>query len=725
MNAHDELIGNVDRIIFHNEQNGFMIFVIALPKQKMVTVTGYVPAIQAGQEVHLKGAWIMHPKFGRQFEAQSCSSKLPTGIVGLRKYLGSGMIKGIGKTYAEKLVNHFGEKILDIIDKHPERLSEVPGIGAKRVEQIAVAWKDQKEISSLMVFLQDKGVSPSLAVKIYKKYGHSSSAIVQENPYRLCEDIWGIGFKSADQVAQKMGFAPGSIARIKAGLLHVVTESTNFGHLYVELAQLKKKAQEILDLDETAAGTIKNALHQLHDEQKIKLLTHNNTHYITKSLLYFTEKGVSNKLQNLVANESLHSFNAQKIYQQLRIEKNGFSLNEDQQHGIVTALQNKVTIITGGPGTGKTTLIKSLLTVLEEHHVRYRLAAPTGRAAKRIIEGTGRQAATLHRLLDFDPSNGQFKHNEQNALSLDFLIVDEASMIDIFLVHSLLRALPLQAHIIFIGDIDQLPSVGAGNVLNDMIASKEIPFVRLTKIFRQAQDSMIVINAHRINRGEFPTSQGPSKKKDFFFIKEENPENVVGHLRSIFSRRLAQNRILPSNANVLVPMNRGIVGAFKLNQDLQQMLNGKPTKQQIMHAGTVFKQYDRVMQIRNNYDKLVFNGDIGSIEQIDVEERQITVNFDNRSVTYEPHEFDELVLAYALSIHKSQGSEYDAVIVPIFMQHFMLLQRNLIYTALTRAKKLCIFIGQPKALAMAIKNNKGVQRTTFLQQFLTSDLIAR
>lgn len=668
----------------------------------------------------------MHAKFGRQFDASSCVSQLPESIGGLKKYLGSGLIKGIGKVYAEKLVNHFGVEVLTIIDQYPERLQEVDGIGAKRFDQIVHSWRDQKEISNLMVFLQEKGVSTAHALKIYKKYGKESIALVTENPYRLAEDIWGIGFKTADTIAQKLSVEKHSPKRIKAGIVFAIGEATSKGHLYCELDSLKEEVVVLLELEqEMSHSLIKNCLHELYDQDKIKLITFQNEHFVTLNQYYFSEKGIASKLKRLLEESSGYAFDLDAIYRKISQDSRSICLNEDQQKGIMMCLQKKVTVITGGPGTGKTTLIKKLLEVLDEYGLVYRLAAPTGRAAKRIMEGTGQYAVTLHRLLEFDAHAMNFTHNEQNALKLNFLIIDEASMVDTFLAHALLKAVPSHAHVLFIGDCDQLPSVGAGNFLNDMIASGVIPTVRLTQIFRQAQDSMIIINAHRINQGEFPTSFLPDVRKDFFFIKEENPEMVIDHIRKIFNHTLPKFGIKQDDAALLVPMNRGIVGTIKLNQDLQMMLNPNPELKSLQFGGTIFKVGDKVMQIRNNYDKSVFNGDCGIIEDIITEDRSIKVLFIERTVEYEVDELNELVLAYALSIHKSQGSEYDAVIVPIFMQHFMLLQRNLIYTAITRAKKLCIFIGQSKAVGMAVKNNKTVRRITFLQQYLTTDLACR
>jgi exodeoxyribonuclease V alpha subunit len=724
----ESLQGIVDRVIYQNQENGFTVFVVKVNAKDSITVKGSVPAINVGEQVLVRGSWNMHQKFGKQFDMQSCEKQAPTSILGLKKYLGSGLIKGIGPVYGDKLVAAFGEKVLEIIDKYPERLMSVPGIGSKRVATIIAAWKDQKEISNIMVFLQNKGISATYAVKIYKQYKENAIAVIEENPYRLAQDIWGIGFKSADQIAQKSGIAVDCKRRITAAILHVIQTAASDGSLYIQLDELKKDMAELLELElEAIQQTTKCALHELYNADKIKLLTHNDIHYITLPMFYFSEKGIAHKLDKMITSPSHHMFDIPHVQQLLQEQSSAgqLLLNEQQQEGVLACLQNKVTIITGGPGTGKTTLIKKLLMLLDLKQVKYALAAPTGRAAKRITEGTERPAYTLHRLLDFDVSTMSFRYNESRQFAVDFLIVDEASMIDVFLAHALIKALPLSAHLIIIGDVDQLPSVGAGNFLNDMIASQKIKVVGLKHIFRQAQNSLIVVNAHRINNGESLVYEQENTRKDFIFIKEDNPENIPLHLETIFSKALHRYGIHKDDAIVLTPMHRGVAGTQKLNHDLQQMLNKDHNGQALVYAGAHFYIGDRVMQLRNNYDKNVFNGDIGVIETIDTEDKTMKVRFFENLIDYEMSDLNELVHAYAISIHKSQGSEFSAVVIPIFMQHFMMLQRNLLYTAVTRAKKLCIIIGQSRAVAMGIKNKKNSERLTFLQQFLTTDLVCR
>lgn len=727
MHETESIHGIVDRIVFHNNENGFAVFIIQLNAKQTATVKGHIPSLTPGQQISVSGSWIMHPKFGKQFDAKSCTAQIPTSIIGLKKYLSSGLVKGIGPVYGEKLVNFFGEQVLEVIDKTPDRLKEVPGIGEKRIEKIVTAWKDQKEISHIMVFLQEKGISSVYATKIYKHYRAHAIEVILENPYRLAQDIWGIGFKTADQIAQNIGIAPTCKKRITAAILHTIQTAAGDGHLYCELTQLKQQTATLLEIEfETIEHTIKLALHDLHNTDKIKLITHHDIHYITLPSFYYSEKGVAQKLENILQYPSHCTFDIEKISNQLRTQpnKNDIDLNEDQQHGILACLQNKVTVITGGPGTGKTTLIKKLLTILDDNKTVYRLAAPTGRAAKRISESTSKPATTIHRLLEFDVSIMGFTRNENNALVVDYLIIDEASMIDIFLAYALIKALPSHTHLLLIGDIDQLPSVGAGNFLHDIIESKKITTITLTTIFRQAQNSLIIINAHRINNGQMPTTAKDNTVRDFIFIKEDDPQNIPLHLHEIYTKALPRLGIRSEESILLTPMHRGVAGTQKLNHDLQQMLNGSENKH-ILYNGAQFKIDDRVMQLTNNYDKLVFNGDIGIIEEVDSEEKLLTIRFFDRLIQYDSTELNELVHAYAISIHKSQGSEFSVVIIPIFMQHFMMLQRNLIYTAITRAKKLCIFIGQTRAIAIGVKNNKNVERITFLQQFLTSDLKCR
>ncbi len=724
-----ELVGTIDKVIFKSAENGFSVVAVKVNARESVLVRGCLPDLHAGTNVVLKGVWQFHAKFGRQFDVQQCDTTLPASASGIEKYLSSGLIKGIGPKFAEKLVARFGEKTLEVIDKTPKLLFEVTGVGPRRVQLIIDAWQDQKEIARVMLFLKSKDVSTAFAVKIYKAYGNQSLEKMEENPYRLVDDIWGVGFKTADQIALKLGLATDAPARVKAAIQFVLTDVTSDGHLYLEVSAVKEQVVELLGLEHgKCQELLKVALTDLFQLDKVKLLSVNEKHYLSLPKFYFSEKGIANRILYLLEQQSLSDrFNIDAIYKTIsRPDAKGVELNENQQRGILACLQRKVTVITGGPGTGKTTLIRRLIEVLEDSRIRFRLAAPTGRAAKRMFESTGRNTETLHRLLEFTPATMGFSRNEQNALDLEFLIIDEASMIDVFLMHSILKALKGNVHLVLIGDVDQLPSVGAGNVLNDIIDSAKVEVMRLTQIFRQAQDSMIIVNAHRVNNGEFPQSSQQGSKKDFTFIKEDVPENIFALLRDIYTKRLPAAGIAVEDAVVLVPMNRGTVGTLRLNQELQMILNpGDDPQRQIMRFGQAYKIGDRVMQIRNNYDKFVFNGDMGKIIGLDHVDQKMMIHFGDRELEYDFAELNELVLSYAVSIHKSQGSEFQAVIIPIFMQHFILLQRNLIYTAITRAKKLCILIGQTKAIAMGIKNDKGVERTTFLKEFLTSDIQAR
>jgi exodeoxyribonuclease V alpha subunit len=722
---HDQITGIIDRILFQNSETGFSVFIINSKKNDPVTVTGNFVGIQAGQEIHIQGSWAFHPKFGKQLQATSYSTALPTSLVGIKKYLSSGFIKGIGPVYAQRIVEVFKEETLNIIDKEPDRLFHIEGIGKKRVEQIITSWGDQKYIAKIMVFLQEKGVSSAFATKIYKKYGHEAIAKLTQNPYRLTEDVWGIGFKTADKIAQNMGFATGSSERIQAGILYTLKQENNNGHCYQEIQELKDKTFLLLEIDaDLHQHQMKHALTNLYHQDHIKLLTYAEKHFVGLSSIYGCEKAISQKILELLERKIKHELDPNKLYKDLQ-KVMTTDLNIDQQQGILQSFNHRISIITGGPGTGKTTLVKALIRLLELHNISYKLAAPTGRAAKRLMEGTSRHATTIHRLLEFDPATMRFVHDDKNSLKTDFLILDETSMIDVFLAHSIFKAVSLDTHVIMIGDVDQLPSVGPGSILKDLIETKTVPCTKLTQIFRQAQNSMIIQNAHKINLGEFPTTALEDCKKDFYFIKQDEAEQCFETIKNILLKTISHHGIKISDTTILTPMNKGIVGTQSLNHMMQQLLNPDENKPYLTFMGTVYRQDDRVMQIKNNYDKNVFNGDIGFIRDINREDNQMSVEFDGITVIYESDEINELTLAYAITIHKSQGSEYDAVIIPIFMQHFMLLQKNLIYTAITRAKKLCFFIGQSKAIAMGIKNNKQQKRITFLQQFITEHLTCR
>jgi exodeoxyribonuclease V alpha subunit len=691
-------------------------------KKELTTIIGNLSGINPGESLKLTGKWVHNKRFGEQFQVETFEVTVPATLLGIQKYLASGLIQGIGPIMSERIVEKFGLHTLEIIEKTPERLSEVEGIGPKRISMITKAWEEQKEIKEIMIFLQGHGVSAAYSAKIYKQYGNQSIEIVRENPYRLAHDIYGIGFITADKIAQNLGIDRNSLIRAKAGLLYVLNQLTEEGHVYYPENQLIHKAKEILNVDEEI---IILAVRELSKEKELILEDLDPEGHLRAAFLvpfYVAETAVAQRLMNLKGSPS----NIRPIHPEKAIEwvqqKLNIELAQRQEEAVLLAATSKVLIITGGPGTGKTTIITAILRIFQQLKLRILLAAPTGRAAKRMNEATGWEAKTIHRLLEYSPHKGGFKKNQDDPLEADVVIIDETSMVDTLLMYHLLKAIPSHAHLILVGDVDQLPSVGPGNVLKDIIRSGRFTVVTLTEIFRQAQESMIVVNAHKVNQGQFPILKEIERpeKTDFQFIQEEDPEKILQNILDLCSEKIPRDfRFHPlREIQVLAPMHKGIIGVANLNIELQKRLN--PGQSGITHGTWNFRLGDKVMQIINNYDKDVFNGDIGWISKIDPEEREVVIDFDGRPVPYDYSELDEVVLAYAVSVHKSQGSEYPVVILPVVTQHYMLLQRNLIYTGITRAKKLVIMIGTKKALAIAIRNNKPQRRYTLLSERLTA-----
>lgn len=679
----------------------------------LVTLVGNLLDVPVGAVLLCEGDWKMDKRYGQQFVVETWEEVMPATVYGIEKYLGSGLVKGIGPKYAHLIVAKFGTDTIEIIEDDIERLYEVAGIGKKRVEKIRESWEKQKDIKNVMLFLQQYGVSTAYAAKIYRQYGKDSIENVKGNPYRLADDIWGIGFKTADGIASKMGYEKNDLRRCKSGIRYTLNELSNEGHVYAVEDQLVETAKKLLEADDEP---ILQAITEMIEAED--LIRENEAIYLPP--FYFSEKGTAAKLISLMTAPTSNLFGADIDIK--AIEKtSGIEYDDVQIDAIRQAVSSKVMVLTGGPGTGKTTTTQGIISAYKTAGMRILLAAPTGRASKRMSEATGMEAKTIHRLLEYNPQDG-YKRNEEQPLEGDALIVDECSMIDIMLMYNLMKAIPSNMRLVLVGDIDQLPSVGAGNVLRDVIDSGKIPVVRLTRIFRQAQTSRIVMSAHAINQGRYPdTSNG--RNTDFFFMKNEDPEQVAQEIVKLVKERLpkAYNQPL-CNIQVLTPMQRSVVGASNLNMLLQQSLNKSPLG--ISRGGTTYKLGDRVMQIRNNYDKNVFNGDIGTVEKVNTEDRTITINFEDSLVEYEASELDEVTLAYATTIHKSQGSEYPIVVIPVLMTHFVMLQRNLIYTGITRAKKVCVLIGQQKALAYAIRNLTVSSRNTKLKERLRGELNA-
>lgn len=694
----------VERITFQNPENGYTVLKVAVKGyDELVTVVGNLLDANVGSVLLIEGNWKVDSKYGRQFMAETWEETLPATVYGIEKYLGSGLIKGVGPHFAKKIVALFGIDTIQIIEDSPDRLIEVQGIGKKRVAQIKESWEKQKEVKNIMLFLQGNGVSTSFAAKIYKTYGNESIDTVKENPFRLADDIWGIGFKTADTIAEKLGFQKTDYVRCRSGIMYTLNALADEGHVYSKRDQLIEKAVELLDADsETLERTVDKMIED-HD-----LVYEGDAIYLLP--FYYCECGTANKLRKIANSPASVGYTTPISIERIQ-QLTGMTYDDIQAEAIETALKSKVMVLTGGPGTGKTTTTQGIIAAMRIMNMQILLAAPTGRAAKRMSEATGMEAKTIHRLLEFKPPEG-YKRNEDNPLEGDVLIVDEASMIDIVLMNSLMKAVPEGMRLILVGDIDQLPSVGAGNVLRDIIDSERFSVVRLTRIFRQAQSSRIIMNAHRINQGQFPDISN-GMETDFFFIEEEDPEKAVDTIIQLVTKRLpGKYNVKPSSVQVLTPMQRSVVGATNLNQKLQEALN--TNDKFIRRSGTVFRLYDKVMQIKNNYDKEVFNGDIGRIIDVNTEDRTLIVRFDDRNIDYDVTELDELVLAYATTIHKAQGSEYPIVVMPILMTHYVMLQRNLVYTGITRAKKILVLVGTQKALNYAVRNVTVTSRNTKL-----------
>lgn len=705
----------VERITYQNEQNGYSVIKCkAKGYNDLITVVGAMPEVHVGAVLSLTGTWKMDAKYGRQFSVDTFEETLPATVYGIEKYLGSGLVKGIGPKFAKRIVQEFGEETLNVIEETPDDLIRIPGIGKIRVERIKKSWQEQKEIKNIMLFLQSHNVSTSHATKIWKTYGNESLSVVQENPYRLADDIWGIGFKTADTIAEKLGFEKEKYVRLRSGLLYTLNQLADEGHCYSTRAQLLKTGSELLVVDE---ASLSSALDEMIRTEDVK------TEHLQQGALeadtaiylppfYYSEVGTARRLGQIYITPASVKVNAAGL--QDRISKStGMTYDPVQMDAITAAATSKVFILTGGPGTGKTTTTLGIITAFRSAGANILLAAPTGRAAKRLSEATGMEAKTIHRLLEVKPPEG-YQRNEENPLEGDVLIVDECSMIDIMLMYSLLRAVPDTMTLIMVGDIDQLPSVGAGNVLRDIIDSGAYPVVRLTKIFRQAATSRIITNAHRINKGQMPDLSN-GRETDFFFVEREDPDEAAKEIVDLVNEKLPRYyNASPSTIQVLTPMQRGVVGAANLNQVLQNAVN--PGGDGLRRGGVEYRAHDKVMQIRNNYDKEVFNGDIGVVSKVDLEDRELTVDFDGREISYDVTELDELVLAYATTIHKSQGSEYPVVVMPVLMTHYVMLQRNLIYTGVTRAKKGLVIVGTKKAIAMSVRNLTVDKRNTLLAE---------
>ena len=711
------LSGNIERITYHNQDNGFCVLRVKIKGHKdLVTVTGNIPSISVGEYIKCSGIWYNDRNHGKQFKADFLKALPPDTLEGIEKYLGSGLIKGIGAHFAKRLITAFGDKVFDVIEQKPELLATVEGIGKIRAKSICSNWKDQKIVREIMIFLQSHGVGTTRATRIFKTYGEDAIAVVSKNPYQLAKDIRGIGFISADIIANNLGIEKDSLIRARAGLSHILLEATSNGHCALPRETLIQNSQKLLEID--------RSLIELAIEKEITLKSIicdiiMDTPCIFLASYYFYEKQIA-KLLLLIKNSVISWEDNNTLELLPQIEKDlDIQLADNQKIAVLQALSEKLMVVTGGPGTGKTTLVKTLLKALESKQLNIKLCAPTGRAAKRLSETTGLEATTIHRLLEIDPTGSGFKYDEDNRLLCDYLIVDESSMIDVALFYSLVKSLPDHAGMLLVGDVDQLPSVGAGQVLKDIINSNVITTIRLTQIFRQAATSDIITNSHNINKGILPNLDNSKDNTDFYFIEAEAGDDIINKIITITCERIPKRFNLNPihDIQILCPMQRGGSGARSLNVELQKALNPNYSNG-IVKFGQTFAVNDKVMQTENNYDKETYNGDIGVISAINQEEQEITINFYGKKIIYDYTDLDQITLAYATTIHKSQGSEYPAVIIPVTMQSYMMLKRNLIYTAITRGKKLVVVVGQKKALAIAVKDVKSSNRYSKLKEWL-------
>jgi exodeoxyribonuclease V alpha subunit len=715
----ESLSGVVERITYHNEENGFSVLRVQVQgKRDLVTVTGSAADPTPGEWLQAEGAWQRDPEHGMQFRAETLRTVAPTTREGIEKYLGSGMIKGIGPAYAKRLVEAFGEKVFEIIDQYSQKLESVPGIGPERRKRIKQAWNEQKTVREIMVFLHSHKVSTTRAVRIFKTYGDRSLDVLQKDPYVLARDIQGIGFQTADRLAQELGVEKDSVLRAAAGLEHILHEKTGEGHCGLPEEPLVEAATALLEID---PARVREGLARLLADKNAEKESTVGEPLIHLPGLLEAEKQVASRLVALAAQSPEYpAIDAEKALA-WAADQTGCALAAAQREAVTAALQKRILVITGGPGTGKTTTLRTLLVILKAKKIRTVLCAPTGRAAKRLTEATGEKASTIHRLLrpPRDPDKDALRQTSGLAQAR-LVVVDETSMVDLPLMQRLLRNLPPQASLLLVGDADQLPSVGPGLVLHDLIACGRIPVVQLSEVFRQAATSRIIQAAHRINAGELPSIPARGEESEFYFVEAGTPERIQELVLDLVHSRIPRKWDYPSKEiQVLTPMNRSLLGTVELNRRLQEALNPpSPTKGETEKFGVRYREGDRVMQTLNNYDKEVFNGDMGIVRRVDTEERELTVAFEGENTTYDFNELDELTLAYATTIHKAQGSEFDVVVIPLAMQHFLLLQRNLLYTGLTRGKKLVVIVGEQRALSMAVQNNKSVLRHSNLLERL-------